>query len=130
MNRTARILAVALAVVLIGAAIYVAYQNGFETGALTAAVAGGAEDGGATVVIDRGWSHRGGFGYGGFGFFPFIWLFPLLFFFLLFSAFRRRGPWGPGSGDWGSRHEYLEGRFREMHDRAHKGEGQDPPDGR
>ena len=62
MNRTARILAVALAVVLIGVAIYVAYQNGFETGALTAAVAGGAEDGGATVVIDRGWSHRGGFG--------------------------------------------------------------------
>ncbi|HEX5721299.1 MAG TPA: hypothetical protein VFZ06_00960 [Acidimicrobiia bacterium] len=123
MNRTSRILAIALAVVLVGAAIYVAYQNGYESGAITAA-ATGAEDGASTVVVDRGWGHRGY----GFGFFPFFWIFPLLFFFLIFSAFRRRGPWGgPGGGDWGSRHEYIEGRFREMHDQAHKDEGQAPP---
>ena len=109
--------------VLVGAGIYLAYQNGYETGALTAVAAGG-EDGGSTVVVDRGWGHRG---FGGFGFFPFFWIFPLLFFFLIFSAFRRRGPWGPGGGDWGPRHEYIEGRFREMHDRAHKDEGQAPP---
>ena len=109
--------------VLVGAAIYVAYQNGYESGAITAA-ATGAEDGTSTVVVDRGWGHRGY----GFGFFPFFWIFPLLFFFLIFSAFRRRGPWGgPGGGDWGSRHEYIEGRFREMHDQAHKDEGQAPP---
>ncbi|MGH9895504.1 MAG: hypothetical protein ACREA0_26675 [bacterium] len=125
MNRTARILAVVLTVVLVGVGIYVAYQNGYETGALTAAAAG-ADDGGSTTV-DRGWGHRGGpgWGYGGFGFFPFFWILPLLFFFLIFSAFRRRGPWG--GGDWGPRHEYIEGRFRDMHDRAHKDEGQAPP---
>jgi len=129
-NRTTRILAVALAVVLVGVAVYAAYQNGFESGALSATAAG-VEDGASTVVVDRGWGHRGGpFGYGGFGFFPFFWIFPLLFFFLLFSAFRRRGPWGPGGSDWGPRHEYIEGRFREMHDRAHKDEGQDQPNGR
>lgn len=129
MNRTARILAVLLTVVLVGIGIYVAYQNGFESGALASAAS--AQDGGATVVADRGWGHRGGpYGGWGFGFFPFFWIFPLLFFFLIFSAFRRRGPWGPGGSDWGSRHEYIEGRFREMHDRAHEGEGPTPETGR
>ena len=116
MNRTARILAIILTVVLVGVGIYVAYESGFENGAISAAV---HEDGTSTVVVaNRGWGHRG------YGFFPFFWIFPLLFFFLIFSAIRRRGPWGGGGwgppGDWGSRHEYIEGRFREMHDRAHQ----------
>ncbi|MGH8957370.1 MAG: hypothetical protein ACRDVK_01715 [Acidimicrobiia bacterium] len=123
MNRTARILAVVLTVVLVGVGLYAAYQSGYDNAALTAATAAGADDTGSRVVVDRGWGHRGY----GFGFFPFFWIFPLLFFFLIFSAFRRRGPWGPGGADWGPRHEYVEGRFRQMHDRAHKDEGQAPP---
>jgi hypothetical protein len=112
---------VILAVVIVGIGIYAAYQSGFESGTLTASAAQTAADGNRTIVVaDRGWGHGGW----GFGFFPFFWLFPLLFFFLIFSAFRRRGPWG--GGGWGPRHEYFEGRFREMHDRAHQQEGGGP----
>lgn len=114
MNRTARILAIVLVLVLVGGGIYLAYQNGFDNGVATASITAAGEDGNTVVVADR-WGHRGY----GFGFFPLFWIFPLLFFLLIFGAFRRRGPWGQGGGDWGPRSEYIEGRFREMHDRAH-----------
>ena len=37
MNRTARVLAALLATVIVGVAIYVAYQSGFDQGAVAAA---------------------------------------------------------------------------------------------
>ena len=114
MNRTARILAVILALVLVSGGIYVSYQNGFDSGVAAAQIAE-AGDNGQTLVVEDRWRGRGGY-----GFFPFFWIFPLLFFFLIFGAFRRRGSWGgPGGGHWDSRQEFIEGKFREMHDKAH-----------
>lgn len=117
MNRTARVLAIALAIVLVGGGIYLAYQNGFDAGAITAQAAENGD--GTTVVVDRGWG-RGGYG-GGFGFFPFGLLFPLLFFFLIFGAFR--GRWGPPRGSygppWGGT-EHMEKRLEEWHKKAHE----------
>ena len=87
MSRTARLLAIVLVLVLASVGAYVAYNVGFDNGAIAANVA----ENGSAVVVDRGYGWHGGF-----GFFPFFWIFPLLFFFLLVGAFRR-GPsrWGP-----------------------------------
>jgi hypothetical protein len=112
MNRTARVLAIVLAIVLVGCGIYLAYQNGFDQGATTALAAENGE--GTTVVVDRGWRHTGGFGFG--------FLFPLLFLFLIFGALRAAwgGPrrWGYGPGWHGP--EHMEGRWAEWHKRAHE----------
>lgn len=113
MSRAARILAIALVVVLASVGAYVAYNVGFDNGAVAAAAA----ENGSTVVVDRG--------HGGVGFFPFFWFFPFLFFFLLIGAFRR-GParWGPGpSGSghgWGPPREEIEKRMEEWHNKAHE----------
>ena len=118
MNRTARVLAIVLAIVLVGGGIYLAYQNGFDAGAVSAATAQNGDA--ATVVVDRHW------GGGGFGFFPFGFLFPLLFLFLIFGAFRRWGGgprWGygpgPGGPGWGGP-EHIEKRLEEWHKKAHE----------
>ena len=121
MNRTARVLAIVLAIVLVSGAIYLAYQNGFDAGAVTAATAENGE--GTTVVVDHGWG-RGGYGP---GFFPFGFLFPLLFLFLIFGAFRGRwgpprwgnGPGGPNGPGWGGP-EHMERRLEEWHKKAHE----------
>jgi hypothetical protein len=115
-NRTARILAILLAVVIVGGAIYVAYETGFDNGAMAATVAGDNSETG-TVVVPAGF--RGPYGWhGGFGFFPF---FPLLFLFLIFGIFR---PWrwggGPGRGwNGGPPHTMMEERMSEWHKKAH-----------
>jgi hypothetical protein len=126
-NRTTRILAIVLAAVIVGGGIYIAYETGFDNGAVAAAMAAdnGAGDNGAgdnsetgTVVVPTG-GFRGPYGWhGGFGFFPF---FPLLFLFLIFGIFR---PWrwggGPGRGwNGGPPHEMMEGRLNEWHRQAH-----------
>jgi hypothetical protein len=124
MNWTSRMLAIVLAIVLVGGGIYVAYTTGFDNGAVAAAAPGDngiVGDGTGTVVVDRhyGW-------HGGFGFFPFFFLFPLLFFFLIFGAFRARrwggGPgsgWGGGPGGWVPPKEMMEQRLTEWHKNAH-----------
>ena len=120
MNRTARLLAIMLTVVIVGVGIYVAYETGFDRGAVAASVTG---DNGTNTVIVPVDSFRGPYGWhGGFGFFPF---FPILFFFLLVGLFR---PWrprgGPGrgwnhGGDWGPSREMMEERMSEWHKQAH-----------
>jgi len=113
MNRTARVLAIALALLLVGGAIYFAYQNGFDAGAITATA---TENGERVVVVDHGWRR------GGFGFFPFGFLFPLLILFLIFGAFR--GRWGPprhyGWDGPGGMPEPMERRLADWHERAHE----------
>ena len=117
MNRTARLLAIVLAAVLVGGGIYVAYETGFDNGAVAATVAGDNSETGTVVVPTGGF--RGPYGWhGGFGFFPF---FPLLFLFLIFGIIR---PWrwggGPGRGwNGGQPHEMMEGRLNEWHKQAH-----------
>ncbi|MGH8928516.1 MAG: hypothetical protein ACRDWH_09215 [Acidimicrobiia bacterium] len=126
MNRTARILAVLLAIVLVGGGIYLAYRTGFDNGASAAtATAEGARNG--TLIVGRpyGW-------HGGFGFFPF---FPLLIFFLIFWAWRPwrrgggpRGSWGgDGTEGWGPPREVLEKRLNEWHQQAHNEGDADRP---
>lgn len=117
MNRTARLLAIILAVVLVGGGLYFAYQSGYDAGALAATTVG--EDGGRTVVVDPGWGRRGGY-----GFFPFFPLFfPFLFIFVLFVLFR---PWrhgGPGRWSYGpgwGPPEHVRDRMEEWHRRAHE----------
>jgi len=110
MNRTARILTVALAVVLVSTGIYFAYDVGFDAGALAA----GASEGDRTLVVDHGPGWRGGF-----GFFPFFWIFPLFFFLFLFGAFRRGPRWGGGPG-WGPSTEDLDRRLEDWHRKAHE----------
>lgn len=113
MNRTARLLAIVLATILVGGGIYIAYQNGFDAGAVSAVAA--QEGDGATVVVDHGWRR------GGYGFFPFGFLFPVLFLFLIFGAFR--GRWGPprwGYGPGGIGPEQMEQRLEEWHKKAHE----------
>lgn len=116
MNRTARILAVLLAVVLVSGGIFAAYSTGFDNGA-QAATATGDNGSAETVIVGRpyGW-------HGGFGFFP---LFPILFFLLIFGVFRpwRGGGgygrnWG-GPGGWGPPREHMEQRLAEWHKQAH-----------
>jgi hypothetical protein len=119
MNRTAKVLGIVLVLVLLSGGFYLAYQSGFDNGALSAAAAG---DNGTPVIVDRDW------GRGGFGFFPFGILFPLLLLFLIFGAFRSRfggprwgyGPgWGPGAS-WGpSSEEHMKERLDEWHKKAH-----------
>ena len=66
----------------------------------------------------------------GFWFFPFGFLFPLLFFFLIFGLLRAAF-WG---GRWGHRGYYgdhshdVPGRFEEWHQRAHGQTGTGPTD--
>jgi hypothetical protein len=114
MSRTARLLAIVLLLVLASVGAYVAYNVGFDNGAIAANVA----ENGNTLIVDRGYGYHGGF-----GFFPFFWFFPLLFFFLLLGAFRR-GPsrWGghgPGHG-WGPPREEIEAKMEEWHRKAHE----------
>lgn len=70
------------------------------------------------------------YGYGpfirpwGFGFFPFGFLFPLLFFFLFFWLIRGlffRGWGGPRAYGWGGQHN-VPPPFEEWHRRAHEGQ--------
>ena len=122
MNRTSRLLAILLALVIIGGGIYAAYRTGFDNGAVAATVTAGDNGGTGTVVVpvDR---FRGPYGWhGGFGFFPF---FPILFFILIFGFFR---PWrwggGPGRGwnggaGWGPPKEFMDQRLTEWHKQAH-----------
>ena len=132
MNWTSRMLAILLAIVLVGGGFYLAYRTGFDNGALTATATGDnavTGDGTGTVIVGRpyGW-------HGGFGFFPFFFLFPLLFFFLIFGAFRHRrwgggpGPgWGGGPGGWGPPKEIMDQRLTEWHKHAHnEGDANDP----
>lgn len=125
MNRTARLLAIMLTFVIVGVGIYVAYETGFDRGAVAASIAadiGAGDNGTGTVVVPID-GFRGPYGWhGGFGFFPF---FPILFFILLFSLFRpwRRGG-GPGPGwngesGWGPSREMMEQRMSEWHKQAH-----------
>jgi hypothetical protein len=121
MNRTARILAILLALVIVGGGIYAAYTTGFDNGAVAATVAGDNAGSGTVVVPVDGF--RGPYGWhGGFGFFPF---FPILFFLLIFGVFRPRH-WGGGpgrgwngGGGWGPSREMMEGRLNEWHKQAH-----------
>jgi hypothetical protein len=120
MNRTTRLLAILLAAVIVAGGIYVAYESGFDNGAIAASAAGDNADSGTVVAVDR---FRGPYGWhGGFGFFPF---FPILFLFLIFGLIR---PWrwggGPGRGwngphIWGPPREYLDDRLNEWHKQAH-----------
>jgi hypothetical protein len=131
MNRTARILAIVLALVLVGGGIYAAYQTGFDNGAAVAALSGD-NSGTGTIVVHDTW--RGGYGWhGGFGFFPF---FPILFFLLIFGVFRpwRGGPnrgWtsreGNFGGGWGPPREAMEQRMKEWHQQAHNEGDADRP---
>lgn len=116
MNRTARTLAILLAVVLVSGGIYAAYNTGFDNGAL-AATATGDNGSTGTVIVGRpyGW-------HGGFGFFP---LFPILFLLLILGVFRpwrwsggNGRAWG-GPGGWGPPREYMEQRLTEWHKQAH-----------
>jgi hypothetical protein len=125
MNRTARILAILLTIVIVGVGIYAAYETGFDNGSVAAAIAGdiGAGDNGTGTVVVPIDSFRGPYGWhGGFGFFPF---FPILFLVLIFGVFR---PWrwggGPGRGSnggggWGPTHAMMEERMNEWHKQAH-----------
>lgn len=120
MNRTARLLAILLTVVIVGVGIYAAYETGFDRGAVAASIAGDNGTGTVVVPID---GFRGPYGWhGGFGFFPF---FPFLFFILLIGLFR---PWHPrggpgrvsnGGGGWGPSREMMETRMSEWHKQAH-----------
>ena len=68
------------------------------------------------VTIDDDGRWRGG------GFFPFGFIFPLLWIGLivfLISAFWRRSGWGGGGGHW-------ESRFEEWHKRQHQPDSQGP----
>jgi hypothetical protein len=84
-----------------------AYNAGLSEGVARAA------EGGEAV---RGVGH--GYGYG-FGFFPFGFLFPLLFFGLIFFAIRGAfwgRPWG-GPGHWDRREQAIEDYHRRLHER-------------
>lgn len=122
MNRTARLLAILLTVVIVGVGIYAAYETGFDRGAVAASIAGDNGNGTVVVPID---GFRGPYGWhGGFGFFPF------LLFILLIGLFR---PWRPrggpqrgsnGGGGWGRpdetlAREMMETRMSEWHKQAH-----------
>ena len=129
MNRTARVLAALLATVIVGVAIYVAYQSGFDQGAVAAAATGDNSDTGMVVVPGAGFggSYRW---HGGFGFFPF---FPILFFLLIFGIFRA-GRWGGGpyrgwGGGWGPPKEFIDERMTEWHKQAHNQDDANRPGG-
>jgi len=135
MNRTARILAIALTIVLVGGGVYAAYHAGFNNGAAEVAAQSGTslsgDNGAGTVVVHDNW--RGGYRWhGGFGFFP---LLPILFIFLIFGVFRPwRGPgrgWDGGEGHWGSGwappREGMEQRMRDWHQQAHNEGDADRP---
>ena len=136
MNRTTRLLAILLATVIVAGGIYVAYQAGFDNGAIAATVAGDNSGAGTVVAVDR---FRGPYGWhGGFGFFPF---FPILFLFLIFGILRPRrwgyGPgWGGGPGrGWngpagsGPHREFIDERLKEWHKQAHNEDDADRPGG-
>jgi hypothetical protein len=122
-NRTARLLAILLTVVIVGIGIYAAYETGFDNGAVAASIAGETGDNGTGTVVVPIDGFRGPYGWhGGFGFFPF---FPILILFLIFGLFRpwRRGG-GPGrgwngDGGWGPSREMIEERMTEWHKQAH-----------
>jgi len=73
----------------------------------------------------------------GYGYFPFgLFLFPLLFFFLIFGIGRRmafghhRGWGGPGHhGDWKEGRERFEERAREWHQKEHEPKSENAPPG-
>ena len=109
----------AVALVLVGTLAFLAVG----TTAYRAGMARGVAESGKLVGPDAGrflypypppyWGHPYGFGFGGF-------LFPLLFLFLLFGAFRRRH-WGGGCA--GGPDRWAGGvppRFEEWHRRAHE----------
>jgi len=127
MNRTTRILAIALTTILVGVGIYAAYDTGFDNGA-RAVVSAGDNSGDATVVVPVDNWGRGYGWHGGFGFFPIL---PLLFLFLIFGIFRPRGFGGPGrgwnSGGWGPPHQMMDERMREWHEQAHNEGNADRP---
>ena len=136
MNRTARVLAALLATVVVGVAIYAAYQSGFDRGAVTAAASGqsGVGDNSETgVVVVPGAGFGGAYRWhGGFGFFP---LFPILFFLLIFGFFRA-GRWGGGperrwggGGPWGPPKEFIDERMTEWHKQAHNQDDANHPGG-
>lgn len=118
MNRTAKALAIVLALVVVGGAIYLAYQSGFDAGALTAATA--VEGDRPSVALSHGW-YRGGW-----GLFPFGFLFPLLILLLIFGALRGRygPPRHPGWDPTNHLADHVERRFEEWHKRAHESGGQ------
>jgi hypothetical protein len=124
MNRTARLLAILLAVVVVGGGLYVAYSAGFDNGALAATATGDNGGTGTVQVPGQHWGRPYGW-HGGFGFFPFFLFFPILFLFLIFAAFRPRhwgGGYGPGWGGpsgWGSSRQHIEERLTDWHKQAH-----------
>lgn len=131
MNRTARLLAILLAVVLVGGGLYIAYSTGFDNGALAASATVGDRGADNVQVPAQYWGRPYGW-HGGFGFFPFFLFFPILFFILIFVFFRpwrwgggyRRGFYGPGP--WGPPREHIEERLSEWHKQAHGEEGEKP----
>ena len=135
MNRTARVLAALLATVVVGIAIYAAYQSGFDQGAVAAAAINqsGVGDNSDGVVVVPGAGFGGAYRWhGGFGFFPF---FPILFFLLIFGIFRS-GRWGGGpyrgwggGGGWGPPKELIDERMTEWHKQAHNQDDANRPGG-
>lgn len=110
-------IAVAATVLAVAVAVGVgvtAYQMGLDQN-VTVQVAETANDG--VVVVGGGHGWRGGFS-------PFGFLFPLLFFFLIFGLFRsmwwggrgwRSGPPGAGHGPW---ERHLDEWHRDTHARS------------
>lgn len=130
MNRTARLLAVLLAVVLVGVGVYVAYNTGFDNGAVAASTMGGADGTDNAQLAARSWGRPYGW-HGGFGFFPFFLFFPILFFILIFGVIRpwRWGGGGygrgwSGPGRWGPPRDPIEERLADWHKQAHGEEGE------
>ena len=129
----ARILmAILLIAVLAGFGVMI-YNAGVARGLATSTdFPGPVPDGtpGAPGVPGRWVNPYYGYGYGpfirpwGFGFFPFGFLFPLLFFFLIFWLIRGlfwRGWGGPRYYGWGGPNQ-VPPPFEEWHRRAHEGE--------
>ena len=127
---TSRLLAVVLLLVGVGALALVAYNAGVDAGV---ASVGTSAAGATTVHVVRGF---GGF-FPGFFFFPFGFLFFILFVSLIFRAFgwggrgHRRHDWSGHSGDprWGGG---PGSRFEDWHRQAHRdapGSQGQPPNG-
>jgi hypothetical protein len=122
MNRRVWV-SVLLTVLVIGvvAAIgYGVYQIGFNQGVAATA--------GETTTVVREVGHHGY----GWGFFPFGFIFPLFFFFLIFGLIGRAFWWGPWRGGWrgpyrggpygggeGDVPPHIEKRLQTWHEEAH-----------
>ncbi|MGH2523225.1 MAG: hypothetical protein ACRDH2_12040 [Anaerolineales bacterium] len=135
MNRRI-VLGILLALVLIAGAAGIgltAYQAGLAQGIAQDVRITVPEGGNVPAGALPYWAYGGPFFWGrpfGFGFGCLGFLFPLLFFFLIFGLLRGlfwRGPWGGrrGWGEQGPRGQGVPPMFEEWHKRAH-GQGTEP----